>query len=145
MAIDRSFQARNARERERLAALVGRMSDADLTRSVSHGWTVAASLVHLAFWDLRAIRLMDQYEKRGVTPSPADVDVVNDTVHALALGIPPRAAARLAVDAAERVDRRLETFPDRLLEAVVAADRPFNPERHLHRAEHLDEIERALR
>jgi hypothetical protein len=145
MAIDRSFQAGNTRERERLAALVGRMSDADLTRSVGHGWTVAATLIHLAFWDLRAVRLMDQYEKSGVTPSPADVDVVNDTVHALAQGIPPRDAARLAVDAAERVDRRLETVPDRLLEAVVAADRPFNPERHVHRAEHLDEIERALR
>jgi hypothetical protein len=135
MAIDRSFQAGNTRERERLAALVGRMSDADLTRSVGHGWTVAATLIHLAFWDLRAVRLIDQYEKSGVTPSPADVDVVNDTVH----------APRLAVDAAERVDRRLETVPDRLLEAVVAADRPFNPERHVHRAEHLDEIERALR
>jgi hypothetical protein len=74
-----------------------------------------------------------------------DVDVVNDTLHALAQGIPPRAAARLAVDAAERVDRRLESFSDRLLEAVVNAKRPFNPERHVHRAEHLDEIERALR
>jgi hypothetical protein len=143
--MDRSFQAKNARERDRLAALVGRLGDADLARPVGHGWTVAATLVHLAFWDLRAVRLMDRYEKESVTPSPTDVHVLNDTVHALAQAIPPRAAARLAVDAAERVDRRLETFPDRLLDAVVAADRPFFPERHVHRAEHLDEIERALR
>jgi hypothetical protein len=145
MAMDRSFQTGNARERERLAALVGRMSDADLTRSVGHGWTVAATLVHLAFWDLRAVRLMEQYEKGGVAPSAVDVDVINDTVQALAQAIPPRAAARLAVDAAERVDRRLEALPDRLLDGVVALNRPFNPERHIHRAEHLDEIERALR
>ena len=145
MAMDRSFQAQNTRERERLAALAGRISDADLTRSVGHGWTVAATLVHLAFWDLRAVRLMEQYETGGVAPSAADIDVINDTVHALAQAIAPRAAARLAVDAAERVDRRLETLPDRLLEGVVALDRPFNPERHIHRAEHLDEIERALR
>jgi hypothetical protein len=143
--MDRSFLAKNTRERERLAALVGRLGDADLARPIGHDWTVAAALVHLAFWDLRAVRLMEQYEKGSVTPSAADIDVINDTVHALARAIPPRAAARLAVDAAERVDRRLEAFPDRLLDAVVAADRPFNPERHLHRAEHLDEIERALR
>ncbi|MGH7267780.1 MAG: DinB family protein [Candidatus Rokuibacteriota bacterium] len=146
MATDRSFQAKNAQARERLTALAGRLGEAELQRPVGHGWTIAATLVHLAFWDLRAIILMDRYEKGGgVTPSPADADVVNDTVHALARAIPPRAAARLAVDAAEQVDRRIEALPDRLLDAVVAADHPFNLARHTHRTEHLDEIERALR
>ncbi len=128
-----------------MRALVARLSDADLERLVGHGWTVAATLVHLAFWDLRAITLMDKYEGNGVSPSPIDIDVVNDTIRALTLAIPARAAARLAVEAAETVDRRIEALPDRLIEAVVAADRPFNLERHIHRAEHLDEIERALR
>ncbi len=145
MAIDRSFQAQNTRQRERLAALVGRLGEAELAREVGHGWTVAATLVHLAFWDLRAVRLIEQYERAGVTPSPADVDVINDAVWLLGDAIPPRAAARLAVEAAGRVDRRIEAAPDRLLEAVMAADRPFDPERHRHRAEHLDAIERALR
>lgn len=145
MATDRTFQAKNARERERMKALVGRLSDADLRRPVGHGWTVADSLVHLAFWDLRAIILMDRFEKDGVTPSPADIDVVNEAVRALGQSIPPRAAAELAADAAERVDRRLEALPDRILEGLGAAGNPFNPFRHVHRAEHLDEIERALR
>ncbi len=145
MATDRSFHARNTQTRERLRALVGRLSDADLTRSVGHGWTVADTLVHLAFWDLRAVRLMDGFETAGVGPSPADVDVVNDAVHALGRAIPPRAAARLALEAAEAVDRRIEGLSDRLIEGVAAAGNPFNVTRHVHRAEHLDEIERALR
>lgn len=148
MATDRSFQAKNTQARERLTALAGRLGEADLQRPVGHGWTVAATLVHLAFWDLRAIVLMDRYQTAGVTPSAtdADVDVVNDTVHALAQAIPPRAAARLAIDAAERVDRRIEALPDRLLDAVAgAAEPPFNLARHTHRTEHLDEIERVLR
>jgi hypothetical protein len=145
VATDRSVHVQNARERERLKALVARMSDADLERPVGHGWTVAATLVHLAFWDLRAVTLMDRYATDGIQPSPADVDVVNEAVHALGRAIPPRAAARLAVEAAEAVDRRLEALPERILEALPGAGQPFTPERHVHRAEHLDEIERALR
>lgn len=144
MAMDRSFQVRNEQERERLKALVTRLSDADLERSVGHGWSVAATLAHLAFWDLRAVTLIDKFEREDVAPSPVDVDVVNDTVHALARSIPPRAAAQLAVVAAETVDRRIEALPDRILEAVGAAGNPFNLTRHVHRAEHLEEIERTL-
>jgi len=141
---DPTFRAENARERERLKSLVARLSDADLGRSVGHGWTVATTLVHLAFWDLRAVTLIDRYEREGVRPSPVDIDVVNDTVRALGAAMPPRAAARLAIEAAEAADRRVEALPDRTIEAVGAAGNPFNPSRHVHRAEHLDEIERAL-
>ncbi len=144
MTTDPTLRAKNARERDRLKSLVARLSDADLVRPVGHGWTVATTLVHLAFWDLRAITLIDRYEREGVRPSPADVDVVNDTVRALAAAIPPRAAARLAVEAAEAADSRVEALPDRVLDAVAAAGNPFTPSRHVHRAEHLDEIERAL-
>ncbi len=145
MATDRAFQVKNSGECERLKTLTARLSEAELERPVGHGWTVAATLVHLAFWDLRAITLIDRFEKAGVGPSPVDVDVTNDTIRALASAIPPRAAARLAVEAAEAVDRRIEAMPDRLIEAVGAAGNPFNLTRHVHRAEHLDEIERALR
>jgi hypothetical protein len=144
MATDRSFERKNAEERARWKTLVGRLSDAELQRPVGHGWTVAATLAHLAFWDLRAVTLLDKFEQHGVSPSPVDVDVVNDTVRALAESIPPRAAARLALEAAETVDRRIEALPDGMIEAMGAAGNPFNLSRHLHRAEHREEVERAL-
>jgi hypothetical protein len=142
---DRSFQVDNARQRERLKALVARLSDADLGRRLGHEWTVADALVHLAFWDLRAITLIDRYEKQGVSPSPIDVHPVNDAVTALGRAATPRAAARLAVEAAETVDRRIEAMADRLIDAVAAAESAFSLARHAHRTEHLDEIEKALR
>jgi hypothetical protein len=145
MGGDASLHAENTRQRERLRALVGRLSDADLERPLGHGWTVAGALVHLAFWDLRAVVLIDRYERDGVKPSEADADVVNDTVNALGRAIPGRAAARLCLEAAEAVDRRVERLSAATLAGVAAAGQPFRPDRHVHRAEHLDEIERALR
>jgi hypothetical protein len=143
MAIDPGFRAENARQRERLAALVGRLSDADLERSVGHGWTVADTLVHLAFWDLRALELIDRIPKGGVVASDADVDVVNDAVHRLGRAIPGRAAAKLAVETAEAVERKVAALSDATLAQVDRAQ-SFAPGRHRHWAEHLDEIERAL-
>lgn len=145
MATDRSYEAGNARERERMRALVARLSEADLRRPVGHGWTVADTLVHLAFWDLRAVTLIDRFEREGAAPSPIDIDPANDAVHALGRVIPPRAAAELALEAAETADRRIAALSDRLVEAVAAVGTPFNLSRHAHRAEHLDEIERSLR
>jgi hypothetical protein len=145
MATDRTFQEANTRQRERLSALVDGLSEADLERPIGNGWTIASTLAHLAFWDLRAATLMDRLAKTAIGASPVDIDVVNDTVKALAAAIPPRAAARLAVDAAEAADRRIEALSDQAIEAIDRAGSPFNLARHLHRAEHLDEIERALR
>src|SRR5262249_19304205 len=145
VAMDRTFQAKNERERERLKALVGRLGEAELRRPLSHGWTGAGAVVHRAFWALGAAILMDRFEKSGGPPPPADIEVVNESVQALGQSIPPRAAAALAIEAAERVARRLETLPDRILEGLAAAGDPFTPRRHNHWAEHLDEIERALR
>jgi hypothetical protein len=117
MPADARLTAENTRQRERLRALVDRLSDADLERPLGHGWTVAAALVHLAFWDLRAVALMDRYERDG----------------------------KVTASAAEAVDRRIERLGEATLAAVAAAGPPFRPDRHLHRAEHLDEIDRALR
>jgi hypothetical protein len=144
MSIDRSFLAENQRQCDRLRNLVARVADADLERPVGHGWTVAETLLHLAFWDLRAAVLVERFRRLGAAPSPSDVEVLNDTVQAMTRAIAPRAVARLAVEAAERVDRGLAAMPDDLIEAIPAVGHPFSLTRHVHRAEHLDEIERAL-
>jgi sulfur carrier protein ThiS len=45
--------------RERLRALVNRMTDKDLERRIDGDWTVAALLAHLAFWDYRVLVLLN--------------------------------------------------------------------------------------
>ena len=146
MAVDRSYVARNDIERARLRALVTRSSDADLARAMPGGWTVAAVLGHLAFWDQRILTLVEAWE-RG-TPPPLereeDVDWINDAGKPFLLALSPRKAAEMAVTIAEAVDRRVAALPEDLVAKNAAAGSPLNLSRAVHRKEHLDEIERVL-
>lgn len=146
--VDRRYEAENDAERERLETLVARWSDEELARPMAAGWTVAAVLAHLAFWDARAIFFMDRWE-RGIQPSvadhePDDVDWVNDASKPLCLALPPREAARLALRLAEEADRKVAALSDAMLATVHAVESPFSLSRANHRREHLDEIESAL-
>lgn len=141
------YVERNARERERLSALIERLSDDDLRRQVNEHWTVAAVLAHIAFWDARALWLADRIE-RGVPFSssdvePDDVSWINDATRPLVHAIPPREAARLALRLAEQVDRRVASLPPGKTWPIDPHSL-LNPVRAEHRAEHLDEIEAAL-
>src|SRR5215469_7419579 len=62
MPADRAHVDQNTRERERLRALVARLTDDDLRRPVTDRWTVADMLGHLAFWDAYALSLAEKLE-----------------------------------------------------------------------------------
>ena len=149
MATDRSYVTENQTQLARLEALVGKLGDRELSRPLEAGWTVAGVLAHLAFWDYRIVTLLDAWgaDGRG-TPPPAhheaDVDWINDAGKPLCLGLPPRVAARIAVEAAIAADQRVATLSDAALAANAAAGSPISVRRATHRREHLDEIERAL-
>jgi hypothetical protein len=140
MSTDRT---QDSAERARLEALVQRLTDAQLGTTLNDGWTVAAVLAHLAFWDHRAANLVERWQRQGIGRSDADVDAINDAAKAQWLALPPRVAAQQAVDAARAADAALDAAPD-LVEQIVAIGYPINPSRAVHRREHLDEIERAL-
>ena len=148
MSVDRNFVSENDTERARLRALVARLSDADLARPLPAGWTVAAVLGHLAFWDQRILVLLDAWQQNGIAASPlheADTDWINDAGKPFLLALPPRQLAALAVTIAEAVDRRVATLPDDLVTRNASAGSPVSLRRSEHRREHLDEIESALR
>ena len=147
--MDRPYIAENNRERARLRALVDRLSDGDLARSLDAGWTVGGVLAHLAFWDQRILVLIERWEKEGLGSIPRsvddkDVDWINDSTKALCLALPPREAARLAVATADAVDRRVEALPDQHVAANAAAGNPISLFRAEHRRVHLDEIDRVF-
>ena len=143
---DRSYVAENDRERRRLEALVGKLDDAALSRGMPAGWTVAAVLAHLAFWDQRIVLLGEQL-RRGASVPPAEagnVDWINDAAKPTQLALAPRRAATLAVETARAADRAVAALSDDLLAKNAAAGSPINLRRAEHRREHLDEIEQAL-
>ncbi|MBF8257320.1 MAG: hypothetical protein HW404_1827 [Anaerolineales bacterium] len=143
MTMDRSFVERNRASRERIRDLAARLSDDELQHRVGEHWTVAITLAHLAFWDRRALYVLDMTEREGKLFIP-EIDIfVNDLSLPLWAAIPPRQAARLAVEAAEEVDRRLEAFPPSLLDQIYTYNQRWVV-RALHRGEHLDEADAAL-
>lgn len=136
----------NTKGRERLRALVKGLTDEELALPAGDGWTIAAILAHLAFWDYRVLELIKRWKKVGVGPSPIDIDGVNDAMKPLCRAIPGREAAQLAVDAAEAIDVELANLPEDLkpgIDALVQEGK-FRLDRSLHRNEHLDQIERIL-
>ena len=145
---DHAYVEQNTRERERLRVLVARLTDDDLRRAVTDRWTVAEVLGHLAFWDARALSLAEKLEAgHPFTPAdhePDDVDAINAAVHALVRALPPRQVAELTLRLAAETDRRVAALdPQRLWPEDQGC--PLNPVRATHRAEHLDDIEAALR
>jgi hypothetical protein len=148
MTADRSHDVETDAERERLRALVARLSDTDLARAMPGGWTVAAVLAHAAYWDARAIYWIDKWGPDGepTTYEPENVEAVNDAAKPLCLALRPRGAAELALRTAEQADGKVKALSDEMLAKIHAKGAPpFNLSRAIHRKEHLDDIERALR
>ncbi len=86
----------------------------------------------------------DTTERDGTLAIP-EIDIfVNDLSLPLWAAIPPREAARIAIETAEALDRRLETFPPALLEEIYSYNERWVV-RALHRGEHLDEVDAALK
>jgi hypothetical protein len=139
------YASRNATERKRLAALVGRLTDEDLSRPVgSAGWTVAGYLAHVAFWDQRALLLLRRWQEHGVGPSALDIDVINDTARVFLVALPVRTAASMALEAAGAIDGMIESLSAELLAKVETDGKTVRLDRAAHRQHHLAQIEQAL-
>ena len=143
MTLDRGYIELNRASTRRMRELAARMSDAEMQHPVGEHWTVAIVYAHLAFWDRRVMYVLDRTEQDGKVFIP-EIDIfVNDLSLPLWAAIPPREAARIGVETAETLDRRLENYPENLLEALYAYNKRWVV-RAMHRGEHLGEAEAAL-
>ncbi len=142
--MDISLIERNRASTTRIRNMAARLTDAQLRTPVGEHWTVGIVFAHLAFWDRRVIYVLDKTEKDGKLFIPQIEIAVNDISLPLWAAIPPREAARIAIETAEVLDHRLETFPPALLEQINAYNRRW-VDRSLHRGEHLDEADEALK
>ncbi len=146
--MDRSYVVENHAGRQRLKALVARLSDADMARRLGQHWTVSVGLVHLAFWDRLWLAKFEEWERTSVVKMPpVDTDgnpaAINDAMLSWWRTISPSQARYEVIAAAEAVDSKVERLPQSIVEAILAV-RPRTLIRGIHRREHLDEIERGL-
>ena len=147
--MERQYVKENSKSRERLRKLVNEITDEELKLVIyKEGWTIAAILAHVAFWDERRVILMKKWKQKSqIHLGDLEMDVYhvfNDTMLSFLLEIPPRKAANMAVLAAEKVDRELEKASPDLIAALKASKYPLAFNRSVHRKMHLDEMEALL-
>jgi hypothetical protein len=139
-----SFIELNRASRERMRSLADRLTDEEMLTRVGEHWTVAIVYAHLAWWDRRVMYVLDMTEKNGKLFVPEIDIVVNDLSLPLWAAVPAREAARIAMENAEALDQRLETYPEPLLEEIHNYNKRWVV-RALHRNEHLDEADLSLK
>ena len=144
MPLDPSYKDLNRLSRERIHALAERLTDEEMQTKVGEHWTVGIVFAHLAWWDRRVMYVLDMTEKNGKVFAP-EIDIfVNDLSLPLWAAVPPREAARIAIETSETLDKRLEEYSPSLLEEIYNYNKRWVV-RALHRNEHLDEADAALK
>jgi hypothetical protein len=142
------YAQQNSESRQRLQSLVDRLSADDLARTTDYGWTVAALLAHLAFWDHRMSNILKRWQTEELDSSEIDSAVVNDSLRVICHALDPQAAIELALSAAQKIDSELEMLSaddvKKLEEHAAATNTQFRMNRSLHRNAHIDDIETLL-
>ena len=144
MPLDPAYKDLNRLSRERIRALAERLTDSEMQTRVGEHWTVGVVFAHIAWWDRRVMYVLDMTEKNGEVFNPAIDIFVNDLSLPLWLAVPPREAARIAIENSETLDKRLEEYDPVLLEEIYNFNKRWVV-RALHRNEHLDEADAALK
>lgn len=138
------YSQKNTASRQELGALVNRLSEAQLQQPLEAGWTVAGVLAHLAFWDRRALTLLQQWQQQGIGPSAVDVDVINEATRFLCISLAPHQAVQLVLSSARAVDEAIERLAAGFLAAVEKDGPTVHLDRSAHRHDHLRQIKEAL-
>lgn len=139
--------ARTRRSLVRLKDQAGSLDLPALKQITASGWSVAATLAHLAFYDdWVAARWRDRLETGAFQDLPANItDLANRAGARGWQRVNPDEVVALAQTAATEVAMLLETLPREALEDAIASGRPAMIDRSAHWEPHLDEIEKALR
>ncbi len=151
--VDRSFVARNAASRQRLASVVQSLGAADLQLPTHEGgWTIGQVLGHLGFWDRFLVARWRAALALGAGEMPASVphelaDMLNDFLPPV-WGAFAAAGGRAAIEdtlaAAQAADGLIADLPAEVPVEAILAERPALLDRSIHRREHLSAIEQAL-
>jgi hypothetical protein len=141
----KSIDEKNKESLQAINSLLAGLTEKELSTPMPAGWTVSAVLVHMAFWDQRALTLLEKWEKDGIVFSPVDIDVTNDVSLPLCLAIPSKKAVELFLKTAEAINKHiLELSPEGMME-IEEKGKNVNLLRANHRIMHLNDIKTILK
>ncbi len=134
------YAEQNDESRRRLERLAETLTDEDMTRVTSYGWSVGALLAHMAWWDQRVLVLLRRWRENGLDDSPVDSNAVNEALKPLCHVLDPRVALRLCLSSAEETDAELSAISTQLFTQIEAMPTHFRMNRSLHRNDHIKDI-----
>ncbi|HTZ52353.1 MAG TPA: DinB family protein [Spirochaetia bacterium] len=143
-AMANKYSADNETSRRKLESFLQRLSDRDLARRAPNGWTIGGLLVHLAFYDYRAVVLLQRWKSNGIAASPSDVNTVNDSLKPIANAMGPAEVRRVTVESARAVDAEVDSLDPAFLARVEAEGTAVKLNRALHREHHLQQMQGML-
>ncbi|MEZ4864217.1 MAG: maleylpyruvate isomerase N-terminal domain-containing protein [Caldilineaceae bacterium] len=138
------FVEENTASRRKLVTLVSHLSDEELALVTPYGWTVAALLAHMAWWDQRVLVLLRRWKEQGVDESPVDSQLINDALKPLCHALEPRAAVQLCLASATETDAEVAATSPELIAQIEAGPTHFRFNRALHRNDHIRDIEALI-
>ncbi len=122
----------NNTSRNELINCVNGLSQAQLYHEMPAGWNALAVLAHLAFWDQRAIILLKKWQKVGISASPNDTDVVNETTRSFFRVLDPERAKQLVLATTQGINQLIDSLPVAFINDVIEKGTTV----HLNRTEH---------
>jgi hypothetical protein len=129
----------------RVEALVRPLREDSLRQVLDSGWTIAATLAHLAFWDRWVEARWSHFVRTGAFHDlPDDItDLVNEAAKAEWHAVPPPETVGLCLDAAASVTRTIQRLSPGHILAAVETGRLALVDRTVHWYPHVDEISAA--
>lgn len=144
MGKDQNFSQENHASQLELTEFISQLSNEQLYREMPAGWNVLAVLAHLAFWDQRAITLIKKWQQEGISGSPMDTDVINETTRSFFRDLDPEKTKRSVSQSAVEMDALIDSLPDDFLQEIREKGSTVHLNRAEHRRMHVKEIKSAL-
>jgi hypothetical protein len=112
---------------QRLKGVVSSLPANAFVAVLENGWTVSATLAHLAFWDRWVEARWDHFSRAGSFHDlPDDITaLVNQSAQALWLALPAEESLRLCLDAAASVTLRITQLARNEIEAALKTNRVY--------------------
>ncbi len=146
MTSNQAFIERNRASRQRLHDVLDRVTEEMMGRKLANGWSVGATLAHIAFWDRWVVARWDQYDRDGeIMALPDGTDDLGNSAGIVEWQmLTPAQVSELVRSSADAIDRRIAALSPAAIAHAVETGRPAMLDRSLHRDPHLDEIDELL-
>jgi hypothetical protein len=139
-----SYSEQNHESEIELITFISKLTPAQLTTTMPAGWDVLSVLVHVVFWDIRALTLIEKWEKEGIRISEVDTDVINEVTRPIFLALDPANAIAMIAAYSKQIDEKIAGLTPEFIERIETEGKNVHLNRAKHRRMHMDEIKQVL-